>query len=55
MRYSGDAYFDNKNMMDLRIISTMGLTEDDVKAASKAEGIGHSGRPVFCGRSFGRR
>lgn len=39
--YSGDAYFDNKNMMDLRIISTMGLTEDDVKAASKAEGIGH--------------
>lgn len=41
MRYSGDAYFDNKNMMDLRIISTMGLTEDDVKAASKAEGIGH--------------
>ena len=31
MRYSGDAYFDNKNMMDLRIISTMGLTEDDVK------------------------
>ena len=41
MRYSGDAYFDNKNMMDLRIISTLGLTEDDVKAASKAEGIGH--------------
>ena len=41
MRYSGDAYFDNKNMMDLRIISTMGLTEDDVKAASEAEGIGH--------------
>ena len=40
MRYSGDAYFDNKNMMDLRIISTMGLTEDDVKAASKAEGSG---------------
>lgn len=42
MRYSGDAYFDNKNMMDLRIISTMGLTEDDVKAASEAEGIGHA-------------
>ena len=54
MRYSGDAYFDNKNMMDLRIISTMGLTEDDVKAASKAEGWA-CGRPVFCGRSFGRR
>ena len=40
MRYSGDAYFDNKNMMDLRIISTMGLTEDDVKAASKQKGSG---------------
>ena len=55
MRYSGDAYFDNKNMMDLRIISTMGLTEDDVKAASKSRRDRACGRPVFCGRSFGRR
>lgn len=41
MRYSGDAYFDHKNMMDLRIISTMGLTEDDVKAAAQTDGIEH--------------
>lgn len=55
MRYSGDAYFDNKNMMDLRIISTMGLTEDDVKAASKAEGIGHVEGRYSDDSSFGRR
>ena len=42
MRYSGDAYFDHKNMMDLRIISTMGLTEEDKKAVEQIEGIEHA-------------
>ena len=32
MRLSGDAYFDEKNLMDLQIISTLGLTKDDVDA-----------------------
>ena len=50
MRYSGDAYFDNKNMMDLRIISTMGR-----KGGFKSRRDRACGRPVFCGRSFGRR
>ena len=27
MRYSGDAYFDRNNVMDLRVIGTLGLTE----------------------------
>ena len=52
MRYSGDAYFDNKNMMDLRIIITMGLTEDDVSFKSRRIA---RGRPYSGGRSFGRR
>ena len=39
MRYSGDEYFDNKNMMDIQIISTMGLTGDDVSAIEAADGI----------------
>ena len=30
MRYSGDAYFDEKNLMDIQVMSTMGLTEDDL-------------------------
>ena len=28
MRYSGDAYFDAHNMMDMKILSTLGLTEE---------------------------
>ena len=32
MRYSGDAYFDEKNMMDIEVISTLGLTDDDLQA-----------------------
>ena len=27
MRISGDAYFDEKNLMDIKVISTMGLTK----------------------------
>lgn len=39
MRYSGDAYFDRKNLMDLQVISTMGLTDEDVEAIEKLDGI----------------
>ena len=39
MRYSGDAYFDARNMMDLKIMSTLGLTEDDIRAISNVEGV----------------
>ena len=44
MRISGDAYFDEKNLMDIKVISTMGLTKDDLHAieglsdVAKAEG-----------------
>ncbi|MCI9603316.1 MAG: FtsX-like permease family protein [Ruminococcus sp.] len=39
MRYSGDAYFDEKKLFDIQVISTLGLTEDDVRALKKVEGI----------------
>ena len=39
MRYTGDAFADRSNLMDLRVISTMGLTDDDVESLSKVDGI----------------
>lgn len=39
MRYTGDAFADRSNLMDLRVISTMGLTDDDVDALSQVDGI----------------
>lgn len=39
MRYSGDAYFDEKHLMDLQVISTMGLTEDDLSAIRAVDGV----------------
>ena len=39
MRYSGDAYFDRNNVMDLRVIGTLGLIEKDVEALKKTEGV----------------
>ncbi len=39
MRYSGDAYFDEKNLMDIEVVSTLGLTDDDMDAIEAVEGI----------------
>ncbi len=39
MRLSGDKYFDEKNLMDIQVISTLGLSERDVKALEAVEGI----------------
>lgn len=39
MRYSGDAYFDEKNMMDIEVISTLGLTDDDLQATKDVDGV----------------
>lgn len=35
LRYSADRFFDEQNLFDIRILSTLGLTEDDVKALEK--------------------
>ena len=39
MRYSGDAYFDEKNLMDIQVMSTMGLTKDDLDAIGAVDGV----------------
>ena len=39
IRYSGDAYFDEKNMMDIEVISTLGLTDDDLQAIKDVDGV----------------
>lgn len=39
MRLSGDKYFDDKNLMDIQVISTLGLSENDVKALEAVDGI----------------
>lgn len=39
MRYSGDEYFDEKNLMDLQVISTLGLTDDDIQALEALDGV----------------
>ena len=39
MRYTSDVYFDETNLMDIRVIGTMGLTEDDMEALRQIEGV----------------
>lgn len=39
MRLSGDEYFDERNLADLKVVSTMGLTKEDAAALEKTEGI----------------
>ena len=53
MRFSGDAYYDEALLMDLKVVGTLGLTEDDVEALKKIEGVesaeGAYGTDVICG------
>ena len=39
MRYSGDAYFDEKNLMDIQVMSTLGLTDEDIEVLKQVDGI----------------
>ena len=39
MRITGDAYFDSENLMDIKALSTYGVTEDDVEAFQNLEGV----------------
>lgn len=39
MKGSADKYYDDYNLMDLRIISTLGLTDEDVKDIKKIDGV----------------
>lgn len=39
MEYTADKYYDDYNLMDIRIISTLGLTEDDLREINKVKGV----------------
>lgn len=46
MRYSMDQYYRQTNLMDLRIVSTMGLTKQDVEEIRSTEGV-EEGMPSY--------
>ena len=39
MRITADQYFDDSELMDLKVMGTMGLTKADIKAIGKVSGI----------------
>ncbi len=39
LRYSADAFFDEQNLFDIMVVSTYGLTEEDVETLARIEGI----------------
>lgn len=39
MRLSADQYYDDTHTMDIRVVSTLGLTDDDVSEIRKLEGV----------------
>lgn len=39
MKFTADKYYDDYNLMDIRIVSTLGLTDDDLKAINKIENV----------------
>ena len=39
MKEAVDEYFDAQNMMDIEVISTLGLTEEDINALKNVEGV----------------
>lgn len=55
MRLSGDAYYTENKMMDLKVVGTLGLTEKDVDALKKVEGVewaeGAWATDVLCGEA----
>lgn len=42
MRFSGDAYFDAHRLADMKVISTFGLTEKDIRAIGEVDGVEHA-------------
>ena len=52
MRITADQYFDDSELMDLKVMGTMGLTKTDIKAIGKVSGIeaveGGYSKDVLC-------
>ena len=55
MRLSGDAYYNESKLMDLKIVGTMGLTDTDVQALQALDGTdtveGAYSADVICGET----
>ena len=39
MKVTGDRFFDEKNLMDIRVVSTYGINENDIAAIRNVEGV----------------
>lgn len=39
MYYSADKFYDEQRLFDIRVVSTLGLTEEDVQALAQADGV----------------
>lgn len=39
MKFTADKYYDDYNLMDVRVLSTLGLTQDDVSALEEVKGV----------------
>ena len=39
LRYSADRFFDEQHLFDIRILSTLGLTDEDVEALERLDGV----------------
>lgn len=53
MRATGDYYYDRNKLMDIKVLGTLGLTDTDIEALSKVEGValavGSYMEDVYCG------
>ena len=47
MRYSGMRIFDEKNLMDIQVMSTLGLTDEDIKYLKQVDRIRKCGGGIF--------
>ena len=53
MRATGDYYYDQNKLMDIKVLGTLGLTDADIEALSEVEGValavGSYMEDVYCG------
>ena len=41
MKMAADAYYDGTSLMDIRVVSTLGLTDEDIEALRQVDGVAH--------------
>ena len=48
MRAAGDAFYDGTSLYDIRLVSTLGFTDEDVRRVAPVEGVGATMPAVTC-------